>query len=300
MTWASEPAFKAMEAADAVRPRFSTTLSTQPVIAIIRCVTLKTCLKTSWTLCSTSKCCRVPSSRCQRVDYSSNRYEDDRRTLKSLVKAAGISVKPDWDIDRFKKMLAKTDGADSVMAKTQNVDMFFTELLERCAFSQERNQMLFSSLTLGIFRAHEDSKRNLKKLERRLYDHLRRQTRHKLLSPDLPFEAVAAATAEHETWKRLSEEGNDPTAVKRIVERWVQHEAKRQVSGAGDDSGSSRSRSASRDRRGKADDRTAPRDRSRDRDEKGGSTRDSRGGDRRERSREARDRYVLAAWCYFW
>ncbi len=61
-----------------------------------------------------------------------SRYEDDRRTLKSLVKAAGISVKPDWDIERFKKMLSKTDGADAVMAKTQNVDMFFTELLERC------------------------------------------------------------------------------------------------------------------------------------------------------------------------
>ncbi len=52
--------------------------------------------------------------------------------MKSLVKAAGISVKTDWDIERFKKMLAKTDGADAVIAKTQNVDMFFTELLERC------------------------------------------------------------------------------------------------------------------------------------------------------------------------
>ena len=39
--------------------------------------------------------------------------------MKSLVKAAGITVKPDWDIERFKKMLAKTDGADAVMAKTQ-------------------------------------------------------------------------------------------------------------------------------------------------------------------------------------
>jgi hypothetical protein len=28
-------------------------------------------------------------------------------------------------------MLAKTDGADVVIAKTQNIDMFFTELLER-------------------------------------------------------------------------------------------------------------------------------------------------------------------------
>jgi hypothetical protein len=143
-----------------------------------------------------------------------------------------------------------------------------------------------------LIRAHEDSKRNLKKLERRLYDHLRRQTRHKLLSPDMSFDAVAAATAEHDTWKRLSEEGNDPTAVKRIVERWVQHEAKRQAPGGGDDSGSSRSRSRSRDRRPRTDDRPAPRDRSRDRDEKAGagSTRDSRGGDRRERSREARER----------
>ncbi len=147
-------------------------------------------------------------------------------------------------------------------------------------------------LTFFAVRALEDSKRNLKKLERRLYDHLRRQTRHKLLSPDMPFDAVAAATAEHETWKRLSEEGNDPTAVKRIVERWVQHEAKRQAPGAGDDSGSSRSRSRSRERKTRTDDRHAPRDRSRDRDEKAGagSTRDSRGGDRRERSREARDR----------
>jgi hypothetical protein len=30
-------------------------------------------------------------------------------------------------------MLSKTDGSDAVMAKTQNVDMFFTELLERCS-----------------------------------------------------------------------------------------------------------------------------------------------------------------------
>lgn len=111
----------------------------------------------------------------------------------------------------------------------------------------------------------------------------------------MSFDAVAAATAEHDTWKRLSEEGNDPTAVKRIVERWVQHEAKRQAPGGGDDSGSSRSRSRSRDRRPRTDDRPAPRDRSRDRDEKAGagSTRDSRGGDRRERSREARERSVL-------
>lgn len=136
--------------------------------------------------------------------------------------------------------------------------------------------------------ALEDSKRNLKKLERRLYDHLRRQTRHKLLAPDMPFEAVAAATSDHDTWKRLAEEGNDPSAVKRIVERWVQHEAKRQLPGAGQDSGSSRSRSASRDRRGKTDDRHAPRERSRDRDDKSGAgaARDVRGRDRRERSRD--------------
>jgi hypothetical protein len=61
----------------------------------------------------------------------------------------------------------------------------------------------------------------VKKLERRLYDHLRRQTRHKLLSPDMPFEAVAAATSEHETWKRLADESGDAGAVKRIVDRWV-------------------------------------------------------------------------------
>ncbi len=108
----------------------------------------------------------------------------------------------------------------------------------------------------------------------------------------MPFEAVAAATSDHDTWKRLAEEGNDPSAVKRIVERWVQHEAKRQLPGAGQDSGSSRSRSASRDRRGKTDDKHAPRDRSRDRDDKSGAgaARDVRGRERRERSREARDR----------
>jgi hypothetical protein len=117
----------------------------------------------------------------------------------------------------------------------------------------------------------------------------------------MPFEAVAAATSEHETWKRLAEESNDPSAVKRIFDRWVQHEAKRQSSGAADCSGSSRSRSASRDRRGRTDDRPAPRDRSRDRDDKGaGHSRDVRGGERRERSREARERSVLLLqmlWC---
>jgi hypothetical protein len=61
---------------------------------------------------------------------------------------------------RFKKILAKTDGADAAMTKSQNVDMFFTELLER---------------------AHEDSKRNLKKLERRLYDHLRSVERRRII-----------------------------------------------------------------------------------------------------------------------
>jgi hypothetical protein len=155
-----------------------------------------------------------------------------------------------------------------------------------------------------LSRAHEDCKRNLKKLERRLYDHLRRQTRHKLLTPDMPFDAVAAATGEHESWKRLAEEGGDAGAVKRIVERWVQHEAKRHASGAGYDSGSSRSRSGSRDRRGRSDDKRAPRDRSRDRDEKAGavSTRESRGSDRRERSREARERWavVVMRYCDVW
>jgi hypothetical protein len=144
-------------------------------------------------------------------------------------------------------------------------------------------------------RAHEDSKRNLKKLERRLYDHLRRQTRHKLLTPDMPFDAVAAATAEHESWKKLAEEGSDPGSVKRIVERWVQHEAKRHAAGAGYDSGSSRSRSRSRDARVRSDDKRAPRERSRDEKAGGGSAReparDSR-VDRRERSREARERWV--------
>ena len=134
MTWAAEPAFREMEAADAVRilylilfPNFGLNY-----FFIIRFVKLKTCLRISWTPCSTSNAAcnhfSRPTARCN----VSVRYEDDRRTLKSLVKAAGISVKPDWDIERFKKMLSKTDGADAVMAKTQNVDMFFTELLERC------------------------------------------------------------------------------------------------------------------------------------------------------------------------
>jgi hypothetical protein len=38
-------------------------------------------------------------------------------------------------------MLSKTDGADAVMAKTQNVDMFFTELLERCSSASPAHGM---------------------------------------------------------------------------------------------------------------------------------------------------------------
>lgn len=37
----------------------------------------------------------------------------------------------------------------------------------------------------------------------------------------MPFEAVAAATSNHDTWKRLAEESADAGAVQRIVERWV-------------------------------------------------------------------------------